>query len=187
MFKEVEVRWGVAVRAKDRNVLFSQRSIMTCLLRKLSIEKASKECGYFIAVTSLKSIGKGKIYAESGHIIFPVVFHCRTFMPFKGEILEGVVHHVYEHGALLRCGPIKCAYLSAQKMPNYHYVPGINPYFMNNELSRIENDVVIRFVVLDVRWIETRGAIKRDIGMLVSVDGDLLGPVSLSGSNELDM
>jgi DNA-directed RNA polymerase-4/5 subunit 7 len=55
----------------------------------------------------------------SRDVFFPVVFNCRTFIPFKGEILQGVVHRIFRQGVFLRCGPINYAFISARKMPNY--------------------------------------------------------------------
>jgi DNA-directed RNA polymerase-4/5 subunit 7 len=68
MFCEVELLRDVAVLAEnlDRNGLVSQRSIITHLLEDLLNEKASKDHGYFLAVTSLQSIGKGEVVDESG-------------------------------------------------------------------------------------------------------------------------
>ncbi|KAL3578085.1 hypothetical protein D5086_019589 [Populus alba] len=97
-----------------------------------------------------------------------------TFKIFKGEILEGVVHKVLKHGVLLRCGPIENIYLSSMKMLDYRYVPGENPVFLNDKTSKIEKDVVVRFVVLGTKWLEA----EREFQALVSLEGDYLGPVS---------
>lgn len=189
MFCEVELFRDVAVIAENsnRNGLVSQRSIITRLLEDMLNEKASKDHGYFLAVTSLKNIGKGEVVDESGDVFFPVVFNCRTFLPYTGEILQGVVSHIFRHGVFMRCGPIKYAFLSARKMPNYHFVAGENPIFLSDELAKIEIDIVVRFVVLGVRWIEKRGRIKKEFVMLASLVGDSLGPISLPGSDELDL
>jgi len=190
MFCEVELLRDVAVLAEnlDRYGHISQRSIITRLLEDLLGEKASKDHGYFLAVTSLKSIGKGEVVDESGDVFFPVVFNCRTFLPFKGEILQGVVHRIFRHGVFLRCGPIKYAFISARKMPNYQYVAGENPVFLSNELAKIENDVVVCFMVLGVSWIEKRGDFTKEFVMLAGIEGDSLGPISLSGVvDELDV
>ncbi|KAK9288138.1 hypothetical protein L1049_016586 [Liquidambar formosana] len=179
MFCEVELVRDVVILAENlKNGLVLQRSIIMQLLEDLLNEKATKDHGYFLAVTSLKSIGKAEVQEESGDVFFPVVFKCRTFIPLRGEILQGVVHHIYRRGVCLRCGPIKYVYLSARKMPDYHYVPGKNPVFLSEGRSRIENGVAVRFMVLSVRWIEERGETKRDFEMLASLEGDFLGPIS---------
>jgi DNA-directed RNA polymerase-4/5 subunit 7 len=72
-------------------------------------------------------------------------------------------------------------------MPNYQYTSEENPVFLNDELARIENNVLVRFSVLDVRWIEKMWDMRRDFMMLASLVGDSLGPISLCGSDELDL
>ncbi|XVF38351.1 hypothetical protein REPUB_Repub20aG0093900 [Reevesia pubescens] len=185
MFFEVELQRDVKVHVRNlnRNGLVSRRSILACLLKDLFKEKACEDHGYFLAVTSLKRICKGDIMDESGIMVFTVVFTCRTFKPLKGEVLQGVVRKISQHGVFLRCGPVRNAFLSAWKMSNYHYVPGAKPVFLSHELSKIEKDVVVCFLVLAVRWVNA----SRDFEMLASVDADSLGPVSLPGSDELDL
>lgn len=193
MFCEVELARDVEVMAENEKrdgFNNSHRYIITCLLENLLKEKASRDHGYFLAVTNLKSIGKGEVKNESQSqcISFPVTFSCRTFLPFEGEILHGVVRHIFRRGLLLRCGPIKYVFLSARKMPTYRYVGGKNPLFSSDECATIENDVVVRFSVLGVRWIEKRGCIKKEFVMLASLEGNnSLGPISSSESDEFDL
>lgn len=190
MFHEVELVRDVEITAEKekRDALNFQRYIVTCLLENLLKEKANKDHGYFLAVTSLKSIGKGVVKNESQCVSFPITFICRTFLPLEGEILHGVVRHIFRRGLLLKCGPIKYVFLSARKMPTYHYVGGENPVFLSNEFATIGNDVVVRFSVLGVRWIEKRGCIKKEFVMLASLEGNnSLGPISLSDSDEFDL
>lgn len=177
----------VLAKNLDKNGLVLQRFIITRVLEAFSRIKASKDHGYYLAVTNVKSIGKGEMVDESGNVLFPVVFKCRTFMPMKGEILQGVVHRISRNGVFLRCGPLKYAFLSVRKMPNYQYIHGENPLFLNDELARIENDVVVRFSVLDVRWVEKMEDMRRDFVMLASLEGDSLGPISLCGYDEMDL
>ncbi|GAV69602.1 hypothetical protein CFOL_v3_13103 [Cephalotus follicularis] len=189
MFSEVKLIRSVAIIAEnlDKDGPVGQRSIVTRLLEDLQSEKASKDHGYFLAVTSLNGILKVEVVEESRAMFFVVLFNCRTFKPFKGEVLQGVVHHIFMHGVFLRCGPVKYVFLSARKMPNYHYVSNENPVFLSDELAKIEKDVVVRFMVLGVKWIEQRGDMKREFVMLASLEGESLGPISLSGSDELDV
>lgn len=182
MIFEVELQRDVPVLCQnlDSNGLISKRSIVTRLLEDLLIEKASEDHGYFLAVTSLKSIGKGEAIGDTGDVFVPVVFNCRIFMPHKGEVLQGTVYHVSRTAVFLRCGPTKLVFLSPRKMPNYYFLPGQNPAFLNREFGKIQKDVVVQFVVLDVRWSENR-----DFAMLASLEGKSLGPVSSAGSDEL--
>lgn len=185
MYCEVELVRDVAVLAENfkRDIPVSQRSIITRLLEDLLREKASKDHGYFLAVTGLKMIGKGVVSDESGDVSFPVFFNCRTLLPVKGDILQGVVQRIFMFGVLLRCGPIRYAYLSVRKMRGYRYLPGAKPLFISDELGKIDIDVVVSFMVLDVKWVETN----KEFFMLASLEGDSLGPVSLCGSDELDL
>ncbi|XP_023538723.1 DNA-directed RNA polymerase V subunit 7-like isoform X1 [Cucurbita pepo subsp. pepo] len=190
MFCEVELVRDVKVVAEkaDRDGLNFQRYIMARLLENLLKERASKDHGYFIAVTSLKSIGKGQCKNKSQYVTFPITFGCRTFVPSGGEILLGVVRHVFRRGLLLKCGPINYVFLSSRKMPTYHYVGGKNPVFSSNEFATIRTESAVRFNVLGVRWIEKRGCIKKEFVMLASLEGsNTLGPISLSEADELGL
>ena len=189
MFREMEVCGCVAISTKslDRNGVVNQSSVVTGLLKELLLLKSTEEHGYFLAVTKLKSIGNGEFEEESRDIRFPVSVVCRTFLPVLGDIMLGVVHKIYRSGVFLQCGPMKFIYLSAQKMPNFYHVQWkTQEVFMNDNLSRIENDVVIRFVVFATRWRKKDWNIEREFMILASIEGDGLGPVSLPGSDALD-
>uniref|UniRef100_A0A6N2N5S9 DNA-directed RNA polymerase subunit n=1 Tax=Salix viminalis TaxID=40686 RepID=A0A6N2N5S9_SALVM len=151
-----------------------QRSIVVCLLDDFAKKRATKDLGYYLAVSTLESIGEGKVRQQTGDVLFPVVFSGITFKIFRGEILEGVVHKVLKHGVLLKCGPIENIYLSSLKMPGYRYVPGENPVFLNDKTSKIGKDVAVRFIVLGTKWLEA----EREFQALVSLEGDYLGPSS---------
>ena len=176
MFLKVQLPWNVIIPAEnlDAKGLMLQRSIVVRLLDDFAKKRATKDLGYYLAVSTLESIGEGKVRQQTGDVLFPVVFSGITFKIFKGEILEGAVHKVLKHGVLLRCGPIENIYLSSMKMLDYRYVPGENPVFLNDKTSKIEKDVVVRFVVLGTKWLEA----EREFQALVSLEGDYLGPVS---------
>ncbi|KAI7981781.1 DNA-directed RNA polymerase V subunit 7 [Camellia lanceoleosa] len=75
----------------------------------------------------------------------------------------GVVHKVHRRRVLLRCEPMKYIYLSAQKMPNFYYAQWkTREIFINDDHSRIENDMVICFVVFIVKWRKKHWDIERD-------------------------
>ena len=176
MFLKVQLPWNVIIPAEclDAKGLMLQRQIIIRLLEAFSSKKATQELGYFLAVTTLENIGEGKVRQHTGDVLFPVVFSCLTFKLYRGEILNGVVHKVLKHGVFLRCGPVENIYMSCQKMPDYRYVPGENPLFMNEKMSKIEKDVVVRCIVMGTKWIEA----EREFQALVSLEGDYLGPVS---------
>ncbi|KAK4775679.1 hypothetical protein SAY87_023640 [Trapa incisa] len=176
MYLKVKLPWNVIIPAEnlDQKGLILQRSIIIRLLDDFTCRKATKDLGYYLAVSSLERIGEGKVRQYSGDVLFPVVFNGVTFKLFRGEILEGVVHKVLKHGVFLRCGPVENVYLSHLKMPDYKYVPGENPVFMNDKLSKIGKDVSVRFIVIGTKWLEA----DREFQVLVSLEGDFLGPVS---------
>ncbi|XP_061371216.1 DNA-directed RNA polymerase V subunit 7 isoform X2 [Gastrolobium bilobum] len=178
MFLKVKLSWNVIIAAENLQPdgLMLQRAIIIRLLNDFSVKKATKDLGYFLAVTTLERIGEGKVRQHTGDVLFPVTFNAITFKLYKGEILEGVVHKVLKHGVFMRCGPIENAYLSNLKMPDYRYIPGENPCFMNDKMSRIGKDVVVRFVVIGTKWMEA----DREFQALVGLEAHYLGPVSPS-------
>lgn len=187
MLVEAECCWSVVVPGKyvEKNGRVPGNVIMNLLLKYLLKIKATKDYGYFLAVTDLKSIGGGYIEDSYGYVPFPVKFSCRMFTPIAGEIMVGIVHKVQSEGVFLKSGPMNFVYLSAQKMPNYHFEPdGEKPSFLNNDQSRIEMGVAIRFVILAVRWVQR---MEGEFAVLASLVGDSLGPISLTGYDGLDI
>ncbi|KAI3995129.1 hypothetical protein MKX01_031931 [Papaver californicum] len=175
MYLKVELSWNVVVSAEQLHGegLLLQRAIILQLLEDFSNRKATSEYGYFVAPTALERIGDGKVRQDSGDVLFPVVFKCITFRPFKGEILCGVVNKIMKQGVFLSCGPIEKVFLAAVKMGDYHHFPGENPVFQNDKDSKIEKDVQVRFKILGTKWIEA----DRELQILGSLEGDYLGPI----------
>ncbi|CAN4082042.1 unnamed protein product [Withania somnifera] len=143
-----------------------QKAICIRLLEDFASKKASK----------ILKIGEGRVREHTGDVLFPVEFSCVTFKIFRGEILEGIVDKILKHGVFLRCGPTDKVYLSHQKMVDYKYVPGENPIFMNEKMSRIEKDTLVRFIVVGARYVEA----EKEFQAVVSLEGDYLGPISQS-------
>ncbi|XP_010461914.1 PREDICTED: DNA-directed RNA polymerase V subunit 7-like isoform X1 [Camelina sativa] len=175
MFLKVQLPWNVMIPAEnmDAKGLILKRAILVQLLDAFASKKATKELGYYVAVTTLDKIGEGKIREHTGEVLFPVMFSGMTFKIFKGEIIHGVVHKVLKHGVFMRCGPIENVYLSYTKMPDYKYIPGENPIFMNDKMSRIQVEATVRVVVLGTKWMEA----EREFQALASLEGDYLGPI----------
>ncbi|KAI3880753.1 hypothetical protein MKW92_027283 [Papaver armeniacum] len=175
MYLKAELSWNVVVPAEqvygERPLL--QRSIMLQLLEDFSNRKGNSDYGYFLAPTVLERIGDGKIRQDSGDVLFPVVFNCITFKPFKGEILCGVVNRVVKYGVFLSCGPIPQVFISVRKMGDYHHFHGEKQVFQNDRDSKIEMDVQVRFKVLGGKWIETES----QYHVLGTLEGDYLGPI----------
>ncbi|VVA98672.1 unnamed protein product [Arabis nemorensis] len=174
MFIKVKLPGSVTIPAEDMDKgLILQRAILIRLLNAFASKKATNDLGYFIALTTLEEIGEGKIREHTGEILFPVVFSGITFKLFRGEITRGVVHKVFKSGVLLRCGPCENIYLSNLKMTGYKYIPGESPIFVNENMSRIQIDSTVRFIVIATEWKEA----EREFFALASIEGDYLGPV----------
>ncbi|KAK4710843.1 hypothetical protein R3W88_005356 [Solanum pinnatisectum] len=176
MYLKSQLSWNVIIPAENLDVegLMLQKAIVIRLMDDFAAKKASKNLGYFMALTTLERIGKGKVREHTGDVLFLVEFSCVTFKIFHGEILEGVVDKILKHGVFLRCGPTDKVYLSYQKMVDYKYVPGENPIFMIEKMSRIEKDTVVRFIVVGARYVE----VEKEFQAVVNLEGDYLGPIS---------
>ncbi|KAK3008599.1 hypothetical protein RJ639_014718 [Escallonia herrerae] len=172
MLCEVELFCHVVVPESnlDKNGMVAPSLIVMCLLKHMLHWKAMARHGYFLAVTKLKSIGDGQFEELSGFLLFPVAFNYRTLLPVDGEVMVGVVYKICRPGAFLKCGPMNYICLSAQKMPDYHY-----------------DGVVIRFVVFCKRWGNQVRDIGREFMILASLEGDSLGPISLPGTDGLEL
>ncbi|XP_006282711.2 DNA-directed RNA polymerase subunit 7-like protein [Capsella rubella] len=199
MFSDVEMSRDVAICAKHLIGHTFHQEILTRLLQVLTHEKACRKHGFYLGITSVKSIGKNKNKIininnnnEDNHqaqiLTFPVSFTCRTFLPARGDVLQGVVKMVLSNGVFISSGPLRYAYLSPLKMPDYHYVQSESddekPYFQKDDLSKIAVGVVVQFVVLAVRFKERPHKIRNDYYVLATLEGDTLGPISLAGSDE---
>ncbi|CAH8336156.1 unnamed protein product [Eruca vesicaria subsp. sativa] len=199
MFSEVELSRDVAIPAKHlKGHSPPHQHILTKLLQDLVQEKACREHGFYLAITALKSIGNINNSTEDDNpqadvFTFPVSFTCRTFLPARGNIMVGTVMKLLCNGpngaataVLISSGPLRYAFLSHLKMPDYHYVPPKSeeeePCFQKDDLTKIAVGVVVRFVVLDRRFKVSPEKRRTDVYVLASVEGDdTLGPVSLTG------
>ncbi|XP_077248072.1 RNA polymerase Rpb7-like, N-terminal domain-containing protein [Tasmannia lanceolata] len=176
MYLEIEMNSHVLIPPEELHEegLMLQRAIMIHLLDDIAKKKATKDHGYFLAVTTLNSIGEGKVRELTGDVLFPVSFNCITFKPFKGEVLQGVVEKILKHGVLLKCGPIETIFLSNKTMKDYKFVPGENPMFLSENHSKLEKNEVVRFMVLGWKWVES----EREFQLLATLEGDFLGPIA---------
>ncbi|KAL8525022.1 hypothetical protein ACS0TY_014586 [Phlomoides rotata] len=185
MLREViyimRVRIPIKILENNKEVLTSV--VANRLLLQMSNLKACED-GYMLAVTKLIRIGLVDDEFNSQHIIFPVKFCCQIFTPVAGEVMTGIVHKISDGGVFLKSGPMNMIYLSSRLMPDYHYVPGETQRFIRDDLSKIEIDVVVRYVVFGVRWIDDKW---REFRVLASIKADGLGPVSLNGLDGIDL
>ncbi|CAI0400197.1 unnamed protein product [Linum tenue] len=175
MYLQVKLPWNVIIAPENLDIkgVLLQRAILVKVLEEFASRRAHKDLGYHIAVTSLESIGDGKVRQHTGEVLFPVVFSAITFNIFRGEVLEGRVHKVFKHGVFMRCGPMEHIYLSCTKMPGYRYVPGENPEFINEKSPPVGKDDLVRFMVIGTKWLEA----EREFQALASLEGDFLGPL----------
>ena len=54
----------------------------------------SGQFGFIIAVVSISDIGKGMVVPGNGQAEFVTRYRAIVFKPFKGEVVDGVVHNV---------------------------------------------------------------------------------------------
>ncbi|ESQ56150.1 hypothetical protein EUTSA_v10026282mg [Eutrema salsugineum] len=197
MFSEVEITRDVAICGKLlKSQSPSHQQIISRLLNDLIGETACREHGFYLGITALKSISNNNSNNNNNNndhqeqvLSFTVSFTCRTFLPAKGDILQGVVYKVYLTGVFIRSGPLRNAYLSRLKMPGYRYLPAAEsedekPCFQKDDLTKIAAEVVVRFEVYAVRFedgVDTEG---NDVQVLATMEDDSLGPISLTGSDE---
>ncbi|CAA7028122.1 unnamed protein product [Microthlaspi erraticum] len=201
MFSEVELARNVVLCPNHfESGQPLHQLILEKVLRGLMDERSCEEHGFFLGITAVKSIGEGKKrYFKNVNddndpgivvTVFLVSFMCRTFLPVRGEIMEGIVDKVFATGVFISSGPLRYAYLSAIKMPRYRYVPASQteeePYFLRDDLSRIAVGVVVRFKVLAVRFKQGEERWRdNEFYVLAYLEGnDTLGPVSLAGSED---
>ncbi|KAL1804001.1 hypothetical protein ACET3Z_032648 [Daucus carota] len=190
MLNEVEYSFYVVVRLAelDENKQVPQNLIVTRLLKQMMHVKSTEEIGYLLAVTKLKRIGTGLVLDSPDCVLFPVCVQCRTFLPMSGEIMYGVVYKINMYGVFIKRGPMRFIYLSARKMPGYSYVDDDqNPFFVSTDGSRIELDVVLSFIVYGTRWTQRNNYAEREYMIVASLDGNGLGPMALSGHDDLDL
>uniref|UniRef100_A0A0D9WE19 non-specific serine/threonine protein kinase n=1 Tax=Leersia perrieri TaxID=77586 RepID=A0A0D9WE19_9ORYZ len=152
--------------------LLLRKAVIVGLLEDIANRKASKDHGYYIAVSELKAISEGKVRELTGDVLFPVTFTCITQKPMKGEVLVGSVDKILKHGVFLKSGPIESIFLPEKTMSDYKYIGGENAVFMS-EHSKLEKDTVVRFKVMGFRWMEA----DRQFQLLATLAGHYLGPL----------
>ncbi|PKA52097.1 DNA-directed RNA polymerase II subunit RPB7 [Apostasia shenzhenica] len=176
VFLEVEMKGNVVVPPDqlDPKGLLLRKGIILRLLEDIASRKASKDHGYYIAVTSLNSIAEGQVQELTGNVVFPVSFNCITQKPCKGEIMVGTVDKVLRHGIFLKAGPTENIFLSEKKMEDYKFSMTEEPMFVNDkQQSKMEKGSKVRFRVLGIKWMEW----DRGFQMLATLAGDFLGPI----------
>ncbi|KAL0907407.1 hypothetical protein M5K25_021818 [Dendrobium thyrsiflorum] len=157
VFLEVEMNENLVIPLDQLHSkgLLPHKVIILHLLEKIVGRKASKEHGYYIAITTLNSIGEDQVDKLTGETIFPVSFNCTTVKPCKGEILIGTINKVVMHGIFLKSGPIERILITSKTMVDYKFNMVEEPIFVNeNQQSKIVKGTKVRFRVSGIRWIE---------------------------------
>ncbi|PKU72528.1 DNA-directed RNA polymerase V subunit 7 [Dendrobium catenatum] len=176
VFLEIEMKGNVVVPPDqlDSKGLLLRKGIILRLLDDIACKKASKEHGYYVAVTTLNYVAEGQVHELTGEVIFPVSFSCTTVKPCKGEILAGTIDKVLKHGIFLKSGPIQNIFLSEKMMKDFKFSMAEEPMFVNEDQhSTMEKGTKVRFKVLGIKWIEW----DRGFQMLATLAGDFLGPI----------
>jgi DNA-directed RNA polymerase subunit E' len=95
-----------------------------------------KSFGVALAVTSVKSIGEGKILPGDGSIHFSVEFEMLTYVPELYEIVKGNVIDVTEFGVFVRMGPMDGMVHVSQLMNDFVSYDEKNMMFVGRESKR---------------------------------------------------
>jgi DNA-directed RNA polymerase subunit E'/Rpb7 len=53
-----------------------------------------------------EDISDGRVQDTSGDVIYKVKFKALVFRPFRGEVLDGVIHEVSSNGIVIESGPL---------------------------------------------------------------------------------
>jgi DNA-directed RNA polymerase subunit E' len=108
-----------------------------------------KTLGVVLAVTSIESIGEGKILPGDGAIHYPVKFKVIVYQPEMYEVIKGQVIDITEFGVFVRMGPVDGMVHVSQLMDDFVSYDSKNSVFTGRDSKRIlkEGDVVRARVV----------------------------------------
>jgi DNA-directed RNA polymerase II subunit RPB7 len=81
-----------------------------------------------IAVVKIDDIGKCEIVQARGHAICLVIYQAIVYMPFQGEVVEGIIDTVHMVGLFVKVGPVTVFVMSGTHMPNLTYDGNSNSY-----------------------------------------------------------
>lgn len=110
-----------------------------------------KRLGVILSVTSVDSIGEGKIFPSDGSIYFPVTFQALVYQPELHEVVTGYVIDVTEFGAFVRIGPVDGMIHVSQIMDDYVSYDSKSAAFMGGKSKYIlRNGDVMRARIISV-------------------------------------
>lgn len=110
--------------------------------------------GYVVAVTSIDSIGQGKVRQDqSGYATFPVTYGCVVCRPYKGEVLDAVVQSVNKMGFFAQAGPLQL-FVSAHLIPEEfeHDNLADNSWISSDQSTRIQTGSHVRVRIVGIKW-----------------------------------
>jgi len=117
-------------------------------------------------VTSIESVGLGRIVEGSGMVLFPMRFKAIVFRPFKGEVVDAVVTQVNKMGFMAEVGPLQ-VFVSKHLIPaDMKFDPNDQSFISEDESIKISKDDEVRLKIVgsrvDASEIFSIGSIKED-------------------------
>jgi DNA-directed RNA polymerase II subunit RPB7 len=150
-------------------------NLRNTLIQKLHTEvegTCSGRYGFIVMVTSIASVGLGKINDGTGLVTFPIAYRAIVFRPFKGEVVDAVVTQVNKMGFMTEVGPLQ-VFVSKHLIPTDMTFDGTEECYTNDDESvKITKDAEVRLKIVgtrvDASEIFAIGSIKEDFLGLIS-------------------
>lgn len=150
-------------------------NLRNTIIQKLHTEvegTCSGRYGFIIMVTSIATVGLGKINDGTGMVTFPVAYRAIVFRPFKGEVVDAVVTQVNKMGFMAEVGPLQ-VFVSKHLIPtDMTFDPTEHCFASEDESVKISKDDEVRLKIVgtrvDASEIFAIGSIKEDYLGLIS-------------------
>lgn len=133
--------------------------------------------GYIVKVLKHEKIGEGKVQDTSGDVLFPLLYKALVFMPYKGEVVDAIVHQVMEVGFTATLGPMSMFVASQNIAADYYLEPEARPHprWVNksepSKVIQVGGDVRLRIMSVRVNGNEMMG--------VCEMSESYLGPISI--------
>eukprot|EP00039_Didymoeca_costata_P027576 m.18700 g.18700 ORF g.18700 m.18700 type:complete len:172 (+) comp6383_c0_seq2:188-703(+) len=111
--------------------------------------KVNGQYGHIISVVSVEEIGECEIVPGRGHVICTVKYKAIAYMPFPGEVVDGVVKLCMEAGIFVQVGPQQI-FIFKNFMPHMTFDGNVPCYRSENEDEQIRADDGIRLEIVHV-------------------------------------
>lgn len=111
--------------------------------------------GYLVKVLTVDKYGEGKVQDGSGDVLFPLSYKALVFMPYKDEVLDGIVTNVLPEGFMASVGPMSL-FISSQKLPTDYRIDMDNrphPRWtnVNDSTSHVQVGSDVRVKIIGIR------------------------------------